>query len=353
MSHEIFGERFIGRRQPAWHGLGQVFPQDETLSLPDAVTRSKCDYTVEKIPLTILGPDETRIEVANQCVIMRKPTEDDTEWRYFGHASTSYGLLQNSEIAETMQSLNEQWPVETMGALHNGKTFFFTMKMPTLDVKGEAIDQYLLFADQKDGGTKAKMAITPVRVVCQNTLTAGLNSAVVTAQMQHHKTIKSELEFRTELIKRVQRAQGDVMAAFTKLAETQVSEDMVADMFAAAHPYPKKNVKVLLAEDSLSPEDIAELGDLYAQAQTATASYAYHCSRADAFRADCQTLFAKVNDEFPAIAGTAWAAWNAVVECADFRPAQNDVVADYHALFGGRLKEKVRAFDKAMEFVVR
>lgn len=351
MSHELFGERFIGRRQPAWHGLGTVFPQDEVMTLTDAVRRSNCDYTIEKLPLTIVGPDDRNIEVAGQCVIMRAPTPDDGEWRYYGHASSKYGLLQNTDIAAIMESLNEVWPIETMGALHGGKVFFFTLKMDTMDVAGEPVNQYLLFADKRDGGTKAKMVVTPVRVVCQNTLTTGLSNAVVTAELTHDDSIKAELEFRTALIKRVQRAQGDVMAAFNKLAGTRFDDHMVADVFAAAHPYPKKNAKVLLAEDSLSPDDIAELGDLYAQAESATATYSYYCSRADVFRAGCAQLFAKINDEYPKIAGSGWAVWNAVVECADFRPGLSDATADYHALFGGRMKEKTRAFDKAMSLI--
>ena len=48
--------------------------------------------------------------------------------------------------------------------------------------------------------------------------------------------------------------------------------------------------------------------------------------------------------------GTAWAAYNAVTEVADWREGRG---ADASALFGGRAKEKSRAYEAAMVLVQR
>jgi hypothetical protein len=44
MPASIFGSRFTGRREPAWHGLGTVF-EDAPLA-SEAIVRSGMDYVV-------------------------------------------------------------------------------------------------------------------------------------------------------------------------------------------------------------------------------------------------------------------------------------------------------------------
>lgn len=351
MSHEIFGDRFLGRRQPAWHGLGTVFPDSEQLSLTAGCIRVKADYTVQKLPLTIAAPDGQNIDVPGKCVIMRNPTDDDSMYRYFGTCGLNYGLLQNMDICAMFDSLVELWPLETMGALHFGKGFFFTLKLPQRDVKGEPVDVYLVYYDFKDGGTRGKFVITPVRVVCQNTLTMGIKAAIVSAEITHGRNYKDELQAQSILFKRIQSAQTDVLKHFTALANARVTQDQANDIFAAAHPYPAKNSRVLLHEewgdDETEDEDVK---NLLASAHKATETYAYSVSRANVMREACSQLFTKFNDEFPAVAGTGWAAYNAVVEVADYRRANDDASADYHAMFGGRAKEKARAFAAALEY---
>jgi hypothetical protein len=52
----------------------------------------------------------------------------------------------------------------------------------------------------------------------------------------------------------------------------------------------------------------------------------------------------------PRLRGTVWAAYNAVTEVADWREGRN---ADESALFGGRAKEKSRAYAAAMELIAK
>ena len=46
MGHEILGERFISRTKPAWHELGIIFPEDETVLAGEAVKRVAGDVKV-------------------------------------------------------------------------------------------------------------------------------------------------------------------------------------------------------------------------------------------------------------------------------------------------------------------
>ena len=52
MAHELYGDRFLGRREPAWHGLGKTFPQELVIGVREAVEAAQCNYKVHKVPMT-------------------------------------------------------------------------------------------------------------------------------------------------------------------------------------------------------------------------------------------------------------------------------------------------------------
>ena len=53
MAHEIFGDRFLEResRRPAWHGLGTTLPEDEVMTVSEAMVNLDISYTVDQIPM--------------------------------------------------------------------------------------------------------------------------------------------------------------------------------------------------------------------------------------------------------------------------------------------------------------
>ena len=73
MSASLFGERFIGRREPAWHRLGEVFPQDLQLTATEAMEKADIMFRVDKYPLVAQMPDGTSIET-NTFGVVREPT---------------------------------------------------------------------------------------------------------------------------------------------------------------------------------------------------------------------------------------------------------------------------------------
>ena len=46
MPASIFGERFVGFRQPAWHGLGTVF--EDRITVSEAVSRANLGFEIHK-----------------------------------------------------------------------------------------------------------------------------------------------------------------------------------------------------------------------------------------------------------------------------------------------------------------
>ena len=357
MPPEIYGERFLARRVPAWHGLGKTFPQELAIGVREAVEAAGCNYKVHKVPLTAnvgeIDGLSSPIVLGNQVALMREPTPDDNKWQFFGTVTNDYGLLQNTDIADAVEVLNEVWPIETVGALKQGRTFFLVLDVGSDEVAGEEIKKYFLVTDTKDGGTSAKIAFTPVRVVCQNTLTAGLRVATNSASIPHNANIIGELKWRVNLLKQLGEAQTATMNSFRAMAETQISRDQARLVFESAYPYPSKPKKVALLEElGEDVQNLPEYDEVIASLQDISSQHQYYIDRADLFRDAVEDNYAALNDKYPDTAGTSWLAWQAVTEAEDWRRGPSTAgKIEASILFGARAQAKRRAYNTALDLV--
>jgi hypothetical protein len=185
-------------------------------------------------------------------------------------------------------------------------------------------------------------------VVCQNTLTAGLKQAVVSAALRHDANVGVTLGQRVQLVKALQNAQTSTLHLFERLAETAITAEDLWFVLEQTYPMPNRPAKMKLL-DNLEEDDIVAIGMLYDEATSASQTWEYYCNRQRGFQSAAYGLYTKISDEYPAIAGTAWALWNAVVESADYRNGAESVPAS--TLFGPRMHEKRRAFKAALSLV--
>lgn len=84
---------------------------------------------------------------------------------------------------------------ETAGSLQGGRRVWMLAHMPhEYIISGERISPYLLFSNTHDGTGAIKVALTPVRVVCSNTLNLALSTAKRSWSMIHTGDIKGKLQ---------------------------------------------------------------------------------------------------------------------------------------------------------------
>jgi len=349
MSHALFGERFLGVRTAAWHGLGLVLP--EPVHPLEAIAQARLDFNIHTAPLLVdLGGVMTGY---GKVAIVRDPTDDDPQYRVFGEAKEGYTVLNNADIARIVSPLAERWPLETVGALEQGMTMFMTLSAGEAAVRGDPIMQYFLITDTRDGQTSFRIAFTPIRVVCQNTLEAGKHAAIASATLRHVAGLEDEVGWQVTLLQQMQNVQGKMMTNFEALANAALTTKQSDAVFEAAYPYPRKPRKVLLREE-VTTEMLEACGGLLAASDLSTQIYQAAIARADERRTTVRELFGKFGDEQPTLANTAWAAYNAVVEFEDFREAQGKETDPLvSALFGDRAAAKARAFEAAYAIVSR
>jgi phage/plasmid-like protein (TIGR03299 family) len=355
MSANLFGERYIGR-QPAWHHLGTVF--SEPLLASEAIKEAGCDYEVFKSPMFVQLPTafgEVMEQVPDKIALLRTPTDDDPQTRLFGTASPDYGLIQNTELGELLDLLVEEWPVETVGALGYGETIFLTLKAPVPynvgDLESEELDLYFLITDTKTGKSAMKVAFTPIRVVCQNTLVAGLGSARVLSKIPHIDSVKEDLEWRVELLARLAKMKAATLDRFTAMADAVLTSRSINTIINAAYPMPTKPAKVELLDGMVAEEQELISDEMYGELTSAQQQWIYYCERANARRQEAIDRLDKFNDEQVPVANTAWAVYNSVVENEDFRDGPETLFQS--ALWGTRARTKHRAFEMAYKAASR
>lgn len=362
MVHNIFGERFIGRREPAWHGLGTVFPEDRKLSPSMALILGGCNYFVTKQPLFAALSDGTNL-ATNSVALVRTPTQDDPEHRVFGVATDDYEIVQNLELTDWLESIGEQWPVETIGALGYGEQLFVTLGLGKTQITNddrEEVRNYLLVTNNHDGKGSLTIAIVRVRTVCENTLIAGLSSALLTTKIPHKSNIKAEAQLRLRIISEVRRAQERSLEDFRLLARTRVVDEQINEILRAAYPDPVAPKKQIMNEFIANdPKLISEIGDsseiareLKTQLLTFGEAFEARKARTMALRDKAREQAQMVNVTSPSIAGTAYATWQGVTAVESYRGNSKPETA-ISILYGERARNMGRAFEKALEISMR
>lgn len=341
MSGNIFGVRYVGR-EAAWHQLGTVF--DRPVTAVEAATLCGLDYQVHKAPLSVTI-DGAQIAIPDQYALVRSATFDDDQPRVFGVCGPQYTPLQNMDLARQLDDLTATWPVETMGALGLGERVFMTLDAGDGEVHGEAIRKYFLVTDGKTPRDGLTIAFTPVRVVCQNTLTTALAAATINVELRHTGDILNRFSSVVELSTQMQRAQDALMEALNILADARITTKQAKAVLQAAYPDPKKPGAVALSE--AAGGGILADGVQHAWIKQRATAHEAKADRMVAHRATTLQLFEKFNDEFPAVGGTAWAIYNAVTEYCDHREMRGGT-NPMNALFGWGAAAKARAFSASM-----
>ena len=139
MPASIFGDRFLGR-EPAWHRLGQVMDTTD-LTATEAMKIADIAFPITKVPTLAEMPDGTLIET-KQWAIVREPTSDDPEYRVLSTVGSEWTAIQTWELAQMLDPVTKEYPVETVGALGHGEKVFFTLNAGKGLIAGEEHDLY-------------------------------------------------------------------------------------------------------------------------------------------------------------------------------------------------------------------
>lgn len=178
-------------REMPWHGLGRVIDEYPG-TIEEALKLSGLDWTVVQEPVSI----PVRTEVAGQTLetFQRIPNtyanvRSDTN-DVLGLVTARYKPIQNVESFDFLDNLiGNDAKFETAGSLYGGKRVWVLIQLPDyIEVGGDKVAQYIFISNSHDGKSTAVVAVTPVRIVCANTLSFALRSMNASRTMRIHHT---------------------------------------------------------------------------------------------------------------------------------------------------------------------
>jgi len=175
---------YTGRTAP-WHGLGTMVGAAPTSQ--EALGLAGLDWQVVQKKLVT----EDGLPVPGFKANVR-----DSDSRTLGVVTDRYKVVQNREaFSFTDALLGEGVTYETAGSLQEGRRTWILAKLPQrYIISGDEMIPYLVFMNSHDGTGAIKAAMTPIRVVCQNTLNLALATAKRSWSTNHVGDIQGKLQ---------------------------------------------------------------------------------------------------------------------------------------------------------------
>jgi phage/plasmid-like protein (TIGR03299 family) len=208
MAHGITNtDQMFSVKETPWHGKGVILPDLATAK--EAIEAANLNWKVSKVPVTAKFNGQ-EITTREHYSIVREDTNT-----ILGVVGNRYEPLQNTSAFSMMDSITQDPggpKYVTAGSLHGGKKVWMLAKLPSfIEVTSEdLIEEYLLMSNTHDYSRKVEILWTPIRVVCQNTLSCALskmNPGVAAGQIRFKHF---ETSYTNQAIENAQDALGIV-----------------------------------------------------------------------------------------------------------------------------------------------
>jgi phage/plasmid-like protein (TIGR03299 family) len=176
-------ETMFSVREVPWHGLSRILNEPPTSE--EAIKQAGLDWEVIPEEIYVQGR-----KVPNYWANVRSDNG-----KVLGIVSNRYKIIQNKEAFVFTDSLiGEGLKYETAGSLKEGKQIWLLGRLPEIKLIDDVTIPYIVFTNSHDGKSPVKVALTPVRVVCNNTLNLALKTAQRSWSVIHRGDIQGRLE---------------------------------------------------------------------------------------------------------------------------------------------------------------
>lgn len=289
-------------RNVPWHGLGTRVMEAPASS--EALKLAGLDWKVLQEPVYTENGELIRGYKANVR---------DTDRKVLGVVTDRYKVVQNQDaFAFTDALLGQGVRYETAGSLMGGKKVWLLAHMPReYIISGERISPYLVFSNTHDGSGVVKVAVTPIRVVCSNTLNLALASAKRSWSMVHTGDIKSKLGEAKKTLFLADAYMESLGKEFEVLQRQEMTEKKVREYISQLLPadenatdQQKKNMERLredLTARYFDAPDLKGLGNNAYRFINAVSDFATHAEPLRKTANYKESLFARTVDGNPLI----------------------------------------------------
>lgn len=220
MSHEV--ESMMSVREKPWHyeltkDVTKII--QEAPNSHDALVAAGLDWTVEGKP----------IYDANGNVIGGyKANTRSSDGKVLGIVGNRYKIVQNADAFQFTDNLiGGDVRYETAGSLFGGQKVWMLAKMPNKKICGDDVETYVAFTNSHDGKGSVRAIVTPVRIVCNNTMNLALSTASRSWSMRHQGDIESKLSEARETLELTEIYMDELAKQADRWANVTIDEDTI------------------------------------------------------------------------------------------------------------------------------
>ena len=295
-------ETMFSVRERPWHGLGTVV--ESAPSSKEALELAGLDWQVHQKDISVLW---------GRTIPGYKANVRDTDGVVLGVVTDKYRVVQNEDaFAFTDELLGEGVKYETAGSLNGGRKVWILARLPReYVISGERISPYLVFSNTHDGSGAIRVAITPIRVVCNNTLNLALARAERSFSMIHTGNINEKFEEAKKTLFMADTYMEELGKEFERLRSIKVSDAQVEEYVNMLIPLDEdatatqiKNARTLrndILTRYFDAPDLKVLGKNAYRFVNAASDFATHANPLRRTARYKEILFAKTVDGNPFI----------------------------------------------------
>ena len=313
MAHMVETMAYAG--ETPWHGLGvPVLPDLTPVQMLD---KANLNWSVDKVP-AFVDYNGQKLFTGRQALVRSSDSKVLTtisdDWEPVQN-QTAFEFFNDFVMAGDME-------MHTAGSLREGNMVWALAKVKesfSLFTGKDEVESFLLFSNPHEYGKSIDIRFTPIRVVCNNTLTLSLSQkSDMMVRLNHRKAFNADQVKETMGIAKTKLGQYKEMATF--LSEKKFTNENVVEYFKMIFPLTttkeSKEGEVLkmsrpaaLAMDIMDTQPGAEYGR-----------------------------------------GTWWQAFNATTYSIDHLLGHNQETRLNSAWYGTNRTKKIQALEKAVEF---
>lgn len=233
MAHNV--ESMFSVREKPWHyaetkEVTKLIQEAPTSA--DALHLAGLDWTVEQTPVYT----DSGIEIPNY-----KANRRSSDGSILGIVTDRYRIVQNTEAFEFTDEIvgeTEDGVVkyETAGSLCGGRKIWLLAKMPVKKVLDDDVEPYMFFSNSHDGTGAIKVGMTPVRIVCNNTLNLALNSAKRCWSTKHVGDMQSKLEDAKLCLQMADKYMKNLDEEADRLANAKLYKEQIDEILDEMFP---------------------------------------------------------------------------------------------------------------------
>lgn len=161
----------------------------------------------------------------------------ETDKTVLGIVSDRYRIIQNVDAFDfTDNIIGDGVTYETAGSLCGKKKIWLLARMPETSILGDKVEPYMVFSNSFDGKGAIQVALTPIRVVCNNTLNLALNTAKRGWSTKHVGDLKGKMEEAKMCLQLANDYMNELSFEAERLANKKLMREQIDEILTEMFP---------------------------------------------------------------------------------------------------------------------